>query len=161
MNMQNVHGMFIYICIENRDLELRKTRNDFSDQVRNCLLTLSLKVFRHKKSEAQSFYSGFFICPAPNTCGTRHKVTGLASASKRKPTVFSRSRTQLYSTSSISQNPLRTSGTWRHLHCVTPFPISAYCVISEWYVRSTIAWTPILMLHQSNPCTEPKDSQPN
>ena len=30
-----------------------------------------------------------------NTCGTRHKATGLASASKQKPTVFSRSRTQL------------------------------------------------------------------
>ena len=32
-----------------------------------------LLVFRHKEREAQSFYSGFFICPPPHTCGTRHK----------------------------------------------------------------------------------------
>ena len=40
--------MFIYIYIyniEHRDLEIRKTRNDFSVQVRNFLLPLSLKVF--------------------------------------------------------------------------------------------------------------------
>ena len=64
MNMQNVHGMFIYIYIH-RTKESRNTKNtyDFSVQVRNFLLLLSLKVFRHKEREAQSFYSGFFICP--------------------------------------------------------------------------------------------------
>ena len=56
----------IYI---HRNLEIRKTCNDFSVQVRNFLLLLSLKVFRHNDREAQSFYSRFFICP-PNTCDT-------------------------------------------------------------------------------------------
>ena len=61
------------IKIEHRNLEIRKTRNDFSVQVRNFLLPLSLKVLRHKEREAQSFYAGFCISPAPNTCGTRYK----------------------------------------------------------------------------------------
>ena len=51
------------IKIEHRNLKIRKTRNDFLVQVRKLLLPLSLKVFRHKEREAQSFYSGFFICP--------------------------------------------------------------------------------------------------
>ena len=67
--MRNGHIMFIYIYNrEHRNLEIRKTRNDFSVQVRNFLLPLSLKVFRHKKREAQSFYSGFFICPPLISC---------------------------------------------------------------------------------------------
>ena len=42
-------------------------------------------------------------------------------------------------------------------------PVShmGYCDISEWHVRSARARTPVLMLHLSNPCTEPKGSQPN
>ena len=62
-NVWNVHGMSIKI--EHRNLEIRKTRNDFFVQVRNFLLPLSLKVLRHKEREAHSFYPGFFICPHP------------------------------------------------------------------------------------------------
>ena len=36
-------------CIKN--LEIRKTRNDFSVQLRNFLLPLNLKVVRHKERE--------------------------------------------------------------------------------------------------------------
>ena len=57
------------IKIEHRNLETRKTRNDFSVQVRNFLLPLSLKVFRHKERDTHSFYSGFFIC-TPISCDT-------------------------------------------------------------------------------------------
>ena len=57
---------YLYIYIYNteyRNLEIRKTRNNFSVQVRNFLLPLSLKVLRHKERDTHSFYSGFFICP--------------------------------------------------------------------------------------------------
>ena len=71
--------------------------------------------------------------------------------------------TQLTDFFKISQNPPRASGAWRHSHLLAPFPTSGYCDISEWHVRSSRAraWTPALMLHLSNPCTEPKGSQPN
>ena len=71
---------------------------DFSVQVRNFLLPLILKVFRHKDREAQSFYSGFFIC-SPHL--VRHPPQGLAN--KRKPTVFFRGNPQLNSLFSNSQ----------------------------------------------------------
>ena len=61
--MWNVHRMSIKI--EHRNLEIWKTRNDFSVQVRNFLLPLSLKVLRHKERDTHSFYSGFFIPPRP------------------------------------------------------------------------------------------------
>ena len=101
MSMWNVHRMFItYI---QRTSESRNTKNthDFLVQVRNILLPLSLKVLRHKEKDTHSFYSGFSICPLI-TCGARHKATGLASASKRKSTVFFRARN---STPWLFQNP--------------------------------------------------------
>ena len=54
------------VCVQHRNLETRKTRktrNEFSVQVRNFLLPLS---FRNKESEAQSFNCGFFISPPPS-----------------------------------------------------------------------------------------------
>ena len=72
--MRNGQIMFIYIYIH-RTLEFRNTKNtyDFLVQVRNFLLPLSLKVLRHKERDSHSFYSGFFICLPPISCGTRHK----------------------------------------------------------------------------------------
>ena len=85
----------IWLCVKRTsNLEIRKTRNDFFVQVRNFLLALSLKVLRHKEKEAQSFYSGFFIC-SPHS--TRVAPTTKVSASKRKPTVFPRGRSYLNS----------------------------------------------------------------
>ena len=86
--------MFIYIYnIEHRNLEIRKTRNDFSVQVRNFLLPLSLKVLRHEEREAQSFYSGFFIClpsRATPAQGLREqaKVNPSRSVSSLNSTIF-------------------------------------------------------------------------
>ena len=62
----------IWLCVKrtsnvhkDRTQESRNTKNtyEFLVQVRNFLLPLSLKIFRHKEREAQSFYPGFFICP--------------------------------------------------------------------------------------------------
>ena len=46
-----------------KNVETQKNTYDFSVQVRKILLPLSLKVFRYKEREAQSFYPGFFIRP--------------------------------------------------------------------------------------------------
>ena len=46
------------------------------------LLPLSLKVFRHKEREAQSFYSGFFI-RLPPSCAT--PAQGLREQAKVNP----------------------------------------------------------------------------
>ena len=102
-------GRSLYIYIEQRNLEIWKTRNNFSVQVRNFLLPLSLKVLRHKEKEAQSFYSGIFICPHPTRVAPATKV----SASKRKPTVFSRGRSYLYSTNWLFQNLPKSSTRFR------------------------------------------------
>ena len=158
----NGYIMFIYIYIY-RTHESRNTKYnyDFLVQVRKLLLPLSLKVLRHKERDTHSFYSGFFICPTP-THHVRHLPK--ASASKRKSTVFSRGRSQLNSLT-FSKSP-KSSVRFR---CVTSFALASpvsylgYCDISEWHVRSAPAraWTPALMLHLNNPCTELKGSQPN
>ena len=67
----NVHRMSIKI--EHRNLEIRKTRNDFSVQVRNFLLPLSLKVFRHKERGTIFIFRLFHLLPPPILCGTYHK----------------------------------------------------------------------------------------
>ena len=158
MNMGNVHRMFItYI---HRTQESRNTKNtyDFLVQVRNFLLPLSLKVLRHKERDTHSFYSDFSIWPPPpqHVC-TRRK----ASASKRKSTIFSRGRTQLNWLFQNPPNPPRASGAWRHPHSLARFAIWAIVTsLSDTPFRPR-AWTPALMLHLSNPCTEPKGSQTN
>ena len=89
MNMWNGHSILLWNIhiynIEHRNPKMRKTPNNFSVQVQNFLLPLSLKVLRHKEGDTHSFYSGFFICPP-------HLVRHLprASASKWKSTLFVR-----------------------------------------------------------------------
>ena len=126
------------IKIEHRNLEIRKTRNDFSVQVRNFLLPLSLKVLRHKERDTHSFYSGFFICPTTTTtisCDTCPKATSLASASK--PTFLVRC---------LVSTPLtdffKIPKSFARFRCVTSFALASpvsplgYCDISEGHVRS-------------------------
>ena len=156
--MRNVHRMSIKI--EHRNLEIRKTRNDFLVQVRNFLLPLSLKVLRHKERDTHTFSSGFFIC-APH-----HLVRHLpkASANKRKSTLLVRCPV-LNSTNWLFQNPPNpphASGAWRHSHLLVQFPIWAIVTsLSDTFASPAHARTPVLMLHLSNPCTEPKVSHPN
>ena len=138
--MYHSHDLVIsetYIKTEHRNLERRKIRNDFSVQVRNVLLPLRLKVLRHKEREAQSFYSGFFICPPP----TRVSPTTKVSTSKRKPTVFPRGRSHLKSLT-FSKSPKILRALPMHDLIRTrqpPFSVSGYCDISEWHVRSACA----------------------
>ena len=154
MNIQNVHGTFtiyIYTYIEHRNVEIRKTLNDFSVQVRNLLLPLS-KCFDIRKRDTHSFYSGFFICPQH----VWHSPQRSPRASESQPS-RSVSSSQLTDVLEISQNPPRSSSAWRHLHSVTPLPM--WAIVTS--LSDTSAWTPVLLLHLTNPCAEPKGSQPN
>ena len=155
--MWNVHRMSKKI--EHRNLEIRKSRNDFSVQIRNFLLPLSLKVLRHKERETHSFYSGFFICPHLQHVWHPPQWSPRASENQSSHSVSSSQLTDFFK---ISQNPPRSSVAWLHSHCVTSFPISAIVTsLSDTSVPRARTWTPALMLHLSNPCSEPKGSQPN
>ena len=137
--MWNVHRMSIKI--EHRNLEIRKIHNDFSVQVRNFSVQvwnflLPLKVLRHKEREAQSFYSGFFICPLPSHVTL---AQGLREQAKANHFIRCLVSTLLTNFFKIFPNPLRTSGAWHHSHCLTLFPISGYCDISEWHIHSVRA----------------------
>ena len=82
----------------------------------------------------QSFYAGFFIWPLSRAAPMTRKFFSPQWASKVEPT---RSASSFNSSNFLrnTQNPPRASGTWRHPHFVTLFPISAYCDISEYHVR--------------------------
>ena len=148
----------LHIYIEHRNLEIRKTRNEFFLQVRNFLLPLSLKVLRHKEREEQSFYSGFFICPPPTRVAPPTKVS--AKANRLLPRqVSSQLLTDFFK---ISQNPRRASGAWRHSHSLSS--VSHLGLLWHIWVTRPLCvrtWTPVLMLHLANPCAEPKGSQVN
>ena len=131
MNMRNVRGMFIRIYIEHRNLEIRKTRNDFSVQVQNFLLPLSLNGFWHKERGTNFLFWLFHLPPSRAT-----PAQGLREQAKVNPPCPVCSLNSLTFFFKISQNPPHASGAWCHSHSVTPFPISGYCDISEWHVRS-------------------------
>ena len=148
------------IKIEHRNLEIRITRNDFSVQVRNFLLPLSLKVLRHKEKDTHSFYPDFFIRPPPQHVWYPPQRSPRASESQ-----LSSPEAELNSTHWLFQNPPnppRASGAWRHSHSLALFPIWAIVTsLSDTSAPSARERTPALMLHPSNPCTELKGSQPN
>ena len=151
----------IWLCVKrtsnvhkDRTKESRKTKNtyDFLVLVRTFLLPLSLKVLRHKERDTHSFYSGFVI-PPPRL--VRHLPK--ASESKQKSTLIVRCPV-LNSTNFLqnSQNPPHASGAWRHSHLLALFPIWAIVIaLSDTSASRMRALTPALMLHLSNPCTEP------
>ena len=100
---------------------------------------------------------------APHFVRCRYKATGLASASKRKPTVFSRRRTQLNSTDFFKMPQILRALPVRDV-IRTYYPRFPSGLLWHLWVTRPLrqrAWTPALMLHLSNSCTEPKGSQPN
>ena len=148
------------IKIKHRNLEIRKTRNDFSVQVRNFLLPLSLKVLRHKKRDTHSFYSGFYICLPPHLVRRLPK----ASASKRKSTLLVRYPV-LNSTNFLDKIPqiLRALPVRDVIRTCQPhFPSGLLWHL--WVTRPLRAHARQHLcssLHLTNPCAEPKGSQPN
>ena len=93
------------------------------------------------------------------TRGARSAQIRLASPSSECRLSRLEAGTQL---SAFSQISAHASGEWRHSHPLVPIPIwDFYFDISEWHILSACAWTPALMLHLTNPCTEAKGSHPN
>ena len=123
--------------LEHRNLEIPKTRNDFSVQVRSFYY-LWVKRFFDIRRETQSFYAVFFIWPPSRAAPIVRKFVWLRRASESQP---SRSASSFNSLTffEISPKPPRASGAWRHPHFVTLFPLSAYCDISESLIHPALA----------------------
>ena len=106
-----------------------------------------------RKREAQSFYDDFSICPHHTQHPPSSESQPSSSKAKTQPSC-SEAETQL---SDFFKSPAHASGAWRHSHPAVTFSIwGFYCDISEWHVRSAHAWTPVLMLHLTNPCAKRK-----
>ena len=124
-------------------------------QVRNFLLPLSLKVFRHKEIDT-IFLSWLFHLPQ-TTCCTYHK----SSVSFKSQLSSLEAKTQLHvwrqelNSLTFSQISAHASGLWRHSHSPVTIPIwDFYFDICEWHILPARAWTPALMLHLTNPCAK-------
>ena len=99
------------------------------------------------------------------TRDTPPQTTGLISASPESQPSSSDAKTQLTDFSQIPQTPPRTACKLPvhdiiHIAPVT-FPLwDFYFDISEWYILPARAWTPVLMLHLTNPCAKRKVLSP-
>ena len=101
------------------------------------------------------FYAVLFIWPltrVPPPIG--RKFASHLWAPKVNPSRLA-SSTQLFNFVQISHKPPRASGAWRHPHSFTSFRLGLL-----WHLHLP-ALTPASMLHLTNPCAEPKGSQPN
>ena len=90
-------------------------------------------------------------------CCTLPQTTGLTSASSESQPSSSDAKTQLTDFSQIPQI-LRA-----RFRCMTSFTSPGqisiwdfYFDISEWHILPARAWTPVLMLHLTNPCAKRK-----
>ena len=144
----NVHKFFIY----NIGIPKHKNTYDFFVQVRNFLLPLSLKVFRHKERDTV-FLCWLFHLPQ-TTCDTCRQ----ASASKRKSTVFFRGKAQLTDFSQISPNHPRTLPVHDVIHIPWLNFLSGIFILTSVNDTSSPCARQHLRssLHLTNPCAKRK-----
>ena len=143
-----------------RKLRTRKTLNDFSVQIRTFLLPLSLKVLRHK--ERDTIFLCWLFHLAPSSRGARSTQIRHASASPK-------SRPSRPLSSFNSQTFFEIPQNLRALPVRDVIPILSPCFSSRAIVTSQSdtsalrvhALTLASSLHLTNPCVEPKGSQPN
>ena len=117
-------------------------KHDFFVQVRNFLLPLSLKVFRHYERDTHSFYAEFSICPPPSHATPAARPSAWLRRAPRVNRLLARQNSTNWLFSNLSPcfrcvtslTSLVTSTLW-----------DFYCDISEWHVRFARAWTPALM----------------
>ena len=154
----NVH-IYIYIYIT-QNIGKHVTTSRFRYET---FYYLWVKGFDIRKRDTHSVYSVFSSAPPPHThtCGTRHK--GLREQAKTNRLPPRQVSSQLYW---LFQNLPKSLARFR---CMTSFALSSprftsraiVTFLSDTSAPPACAWTPVLMLHLSNPCTEPKGSQPN
>ena len=143
---------------EHMKLETRKTLNDFSVQVRNLLLPLSLKVLRLRRERHNLSILAFSSAPHPSRATPTTRPRQLAKANRLIP----RQDSTLLTFFKFPKSSVR-------FRFVTSFALASPRFSSRDIVTSlsdtsalpTRALTPVLMLHQTNPCAEPKGPQPN
>ena len=157
--MWNVHIMFITHIdnIEHRNPETQKHLRLLSSGTKLFYYLWIKRLFDIKRETQFSIQAS---PSAPNHVHTRHKATGLASASKRKSTFFLRARnsTQLTDFFKIPQI-LRA-----RFRCMMPFtsPGPGIFILTSVNDTSPPARQHLRSnLHLTNPCTESKGSQPN
>ena len=117
-------------------------------------ITFELKgLFDIRKRDEHSFYADFSICP-PFTCAPTVRPR---RANESQPS-SSDSKTQLTDFSQISAH---ASGVWRHSHPWS-HPLSKILIVTSLNDMSAPRAREHLRscLHLTNPCTEPKGSQP-
>ena len=143
--------------VEHRNLEIRK-HNDLFVQVRNLFITFELKVSTQR--ERQSFYVGFFIWPLSRAAPMPRKFLSPQRAPKVEPP---RSASSFNSLNFSSKSP-KSSASFR---CVTSralrHPFHHLRLLWHlWVTRPPrMRVTPASSYHPTNPCAEPKGSQPN
>ena len=120
-------------------------------------ITFKLKGF----STWGEWYTIFLCClfHLPTTTrGPRRKTTGLISASPESQPSSSGAKTQLTDFSQISQNPPHTLPVHDVIYIArSHFSIwDFYFDFYEWHILPVRAWTPVLMLHLTNPCSKRK-----
>ena len=151
----NVHRIY-----ESRNS--KNTKNTYDFLVRNFLLPLSFKVLRNKERDTHSFYSGLSTCPPSRAAPVANKFVWPLRAPKVDPYRLVSSFQLNKLTFSKSPKSSRISGAGRHPQFVAPFSIWAIVTsLNDTSAPRALAWTPVLTLHLSNPCSEPKGSQPN
>ena len=85
------------------------------------------------------------------TCGTRHK----ASASPESQPSSSEAGTQLTDFSQNTPNPPRTIPVHDVIHIPRSYLLSGIFILTSLNdISSPRAWTPVLMLHLTNPCAK-------
>ena len=156
----------IWLCVK-RTSNFHKDRTSESRNSKNtqrllCSGTKLFITFEFKGSSTQGererergtiFLLWFFSSAPPPNKGLREQ----SKTNRLPPRQVS---SQL--TFKISQNPPRASGAWRHSHLLAP--VSHLGLLWHLWVTRLLcarAWKPVLMLHLTNPCAEPKGSQPN
>ena len=119
-DMWNIYRMFTHIGIPKH-----KNTYDFLVHVRNFLLPLSLKVFRHK--ERDTIFLCWLFHQPQTTRDTCRKATGLASANPECQPSSSEPGTQQTLFSQISAH---ASGAWRQSHPWS-HPLSAILIVTS------------------------------
>ena len=90
--------------------------------------------------------------PTRDACSAQGRLASLRSESQL---TRSEAGTQLAAFFQIPKSSAHASGSWRHSHHLVSFPNwDFHFYISEWHILSARAWTPALMLHQTNPCAK-------
>ena len=123
-------------------------------QVRNFLLPLSLKVFRHKEERGTIFLWRLFH-PPHTTCGT-HRKPSASSESQPSPSDAKTPLSDFFQFSKILGARFRCMTSFTSPHPVIFSIWGIYFAISEWHILPACAWTPALMLHLTNPCAKRK-----